>query len=266
VLIQKDLTRELAFNNFKKLLILSTCLLLLGCKSKKKFQNPGGPELSKERILRLFEDRPDFDFFDGKAKIRIKTSNSSDRATLYFRSKRDSVLWMVGKRLSVEGGRVQLDTTTATFLNRLDKTYQVISLEKLQDTYGITADFSYIQDMFHGITPEVDTTELWEVTRDSLHWKIKSMAQSVLHSFHLDPYTGDVVGGEFRSKYGYDGAWTYGDYRQVADCCRIPFHRNYKMNVSDEDYLSIEIQFSEITLDEPKQIKFSIPTRYTRIQ
>ena len=113
-------------------------LFLLGCKSKKKLQLAGHSGLSQKQIERIFWDKPQFDFFEAKAKIKIKTEQSSDKATLYLRAKPDSILWIAGKRLSVEGGRLQFDDTTATFINRLDKTYQRIPLDTLQASYGVT--------------------------------------------------------------------------------------------------------------------------------
>ena len=147
----------------------------------------------------------------------------------------------------------------------MDKTYQIIPLDTLQNSFGITGNLAYIQDLFIGRVPEVDEEDLWEVRRDSSHWTIKSTAQKVLHAFYLDPESGDMLGGEFRSNYGYDGKWTYSDYRVVGDCCRLPYFRKYEMNISDDSYLSVELKFSNITLDEPKRIKFDIPTRYTRV-
>ncbi len=246
-------------------ILLLTSLFFLGCKSKKKLQLATHPGLSEKQIVSIFNNRPDFDFFDAKAKIKIKTESSSDKAVLYLRAKPDSILWIAGKRLSVEGGRLQIDATTATFINRLDKTYQIIPLDTLHSSYGITGELSYIQDLFMGRVPEVDKEDMWEVRRDSLHWTIKSTAQNVLHAFHLDPQTGDMIGGEFRSNYGYDGQWTYSDYREVGDCCRLPYMRKYEMKISDDSYLSVELNFSYNTLDEPKRIKFDIPTHYTRI-
>lgn len=239
-------------------------LFLFGCKAKKTLKSSEQQGLSEKQIGAIFKKQPDFDFFSAKAKIKITTENSTDRATLYLRAKRDSILWIVGKRISVEGGRLQIDDTTATFINRLDKTYQIIPLDTLEKSYGITGDLSYIQDLFFGIAPTVDSDAQWKVERDSLHWTITSMAQNVLHAFHLDPLNGELLGGKFLSKSGYDGQWTYSDYRKVGTCCRLPYSRKYEMNISDESYLSVELQFSDITLDEPKIIKFDVPSHYTR--
>ncbi len=246
-------------------ILLIAIFFLIGCKAKKAIQLSEYPGLTEKQIVDLFDQQPNFDFFSAKAKIKIITDHSSDKATLYIRAKPDSIFWLAGKRLSVEGGRLQIDDTTATFINRLDRTYQIIPLDTFQESYGISGDLSYIQDLFFGVRPDIDKEAYWEVKRDSQHWTIKTIAQNVLHAFHLDPYTGEMVGGKFYSKQGYDGQWTYSDYRKTGEMYKLPYYRKYELNISDESYLSVELQFSEIILDEPKGIKFDIPNQYTRV-
>jgi len=247
-------------------ILLIAFVFLIGCKAKKTLQLSEYPGLSEKQIVALFDQQPNFDFFSAKAKIKITTDQSSDKATLYIRAQPDSIFWLAGKRLSVEGGRLQINDTTATFINRLDRTYQIIPLDTFQESYGIVGNLSYIQDLFFGVIPAVNKEAYWKVERDSLHWTIKTMAQNVLHSFHLDPYTGELIGGKFFSKQGYDGHWTYSDHREIGENYKLPYYRKYELNISDESYLSVELQFSEITLDEPKRIKFDIPSQYTRVR
>ena len=94
------LQSTLAIQAFIFLLIYSC---LLSCKTKKQIlQAPSEPiQLQEDVILVRFLDNPDYNFFSGKAKIKITSEYVSEKGTLYVRSIRDSVIWFAVKILSV---------------------------------------------------------------------------------------------------------------------------------------------------------------------
>ena len=245
---------------------LGLVLLLLlssGCKSKKLLQTE---DLSEAEIIKKFRTPIDYNFFDGKAKVSISSSAyPSQKGNLYLRGQKDSVIWAAVKKLGVEGGRIQIDHQTATILNRLEKTYQQFSLDTLSTLFGVTGDLDYLQAMMFGMPPKLDSQELWDVSSDKKSIHISSMAQNVLHQFTLSKATGFVTSGKFRVKFAGDGEWLYDDYREVKPGIFLPYYRKYDIYVSEDEYLSLDIKFTEITLDEPKALPFSVPSRYTRL-
>jgi len=243
--------------------LLFLLLLLSGCKSKKRLQGSSA-QLSEKGLIQKFRTPIDYYFFTGKAKVSVSSPYGSQKGTLYLRGQKDSILWVAVKKLSVEGGRMQIDRERATFINRLEKTYQEFPLDTLSNLFGITGDLGYIQDMTFGMTPELDSVSMWEVKSKGSSMEISSMAQNVLHRFDVDKNTGHVTSGEFRAKFSGDGEWIYDDYREVKPGIYLPYYRKYDIYVSEDEYLSLDIKFSEITLDEPKATPFSVPSHYTR--
>lgn len=221
---------------------------------------------SEAELIRNFLYRPEVDFYSGKAKVKVKSSRGTDKFVMYVRSRQDSVLWFSGKRLSVEGGRLQVDTSTATIINRLDKTYQVLTLESLQSLVGFSGELPYLQDMVLGLTPELDTQQLWKTTISDDQFIVKTLTQNLVHEFQMDKNTGQVTGGYISSKFKNIGSWTYGDYRPVSDELELPFFRSYEVQMDEENYLSFEFDFSELEINETKRIRFDIPSHYTRIE
>jgi len=239
--------------------------LATACKTKKGLQIMPDISYSDKELIRNFLARPAIDFYSGKASVKVKSSNGTDRFTLYVRSRTDSILWISGKRLSVEGGRMQMDDSTATIINRLDKTYQVLPLDTLESYLGFTGDLGYLQDMILGITPELDTAAVWETSQDISELVIKSQAQNLLHKFIVDKKSGTVSGGQFDSKFGASGTWTYGDYKDVGEQQYLPHFRKYEVQIDEENYLSLEMDFSVIEINVPKSIRFNVPTHYKRL-
>lgn len=74
--------------NNSTLLIILLCSCLLSCKTKKQLiQTPlESTDLQEDVILEKFLDRPDYNFFSGKAKIKITSEYGSEKGTLYVLS------------------------------------------------------------------------------------------------------------------------------------------------------------------------------------
>ena len=257
--------KKLIFNKRLLLYLVVITALATACRSKKGLQLDQHKLYSEAELIRNFLTRLEVDFYSGKAKLKISSGKGTDRANLYLRSRTDSVLWMSGKRLSVEGGRMQMDNDTATLINRLEKNYKVIPLDTLETVLGFTGDLRYLQDMILGVTPQLDTAALWQISSDSTTLVMKSLAQNLIHKFVVDRQTGWVTGGQFESRYGASGYWTYGDYRKVTEQHYLPFFRKYEVQIDEDNYLSLEMNFSEMEINEPKAIRFQVPAHYTRI-
>lgn len=252
----------------KILILCIVCLSIISCRSKKNLGTEENQEtlLSKSEALEIFFTKPDYQFISGKAKVSISSENGSEKGTMYVRSIRDSLIWIAVKKLSVEGGRALITKDTMTVLNRLEKTYQKFALSELQERYGVETDFAYLQDMFFGLTPDVDSTALWEEKEALLNYTFVTMASGIYHEFHVSKRSGLQVGGRFREKFSSDGEWTYSDHRIIQDSLILPYNREYIISNDLNDVFTMRLKFSDIEVENPKAIKFNIPERYTKIK
>ena len=66
--------------------------------------------------------------------------------------KKDSIIWIsVNGALGIEGMRVLIDKDSVRILNKLDKEYQVRSLEYLQEVAAFPLDLRTVQELIIGI-------------------------------------------------------------------------------------------------------------------
>ncbi len=240
-------------------------LLFVSCKAKQQLIPEPTSELETQEIIDRFLEQPDYEFVSGKAKINVASPYGSVRATLYLRTIKDSVIWMAVKKLSVEGGRVLITPDSMFLIVRPEKTYQKYALADINKTYGLNGDFSYIQNLILGLTPEVDTTQFWEVNETGQKVEVKTSIKNILHKFILDRASGNVTSGTFRDQFVADGDWQYENYIFSIDNTAIPAKRIYNIQLADESEIqTLKIEFSEIEVDMPKSIRFEIPSHYTR--
>ncbi len=239
--------------------------MITACKTKQKMIDTESPVyLSQESLVRDLFQKQTHRFFSAKAKATVQDANSSYKGTMYLRIRPDSVIWTAVKKLSVEGGRVQIDSAVVSVINRLEKTYQTIPLDSLTNLYGLTTDLSSICDLVMGYPPALDTAQLWKVELDTTYMKVLSLSNDLICQLAIDRLDGHVKHGSLEAKVlGLSCNFTFDDYRDINGSY-LPFYRRYEFDMGKDEYLSVQMEFSSIELDVPKSIKFEIPEHYTK--
>jgi len=246
---------------------LFTALFLIlqtSCKTKKVAITNKGEQISKDSVLYnlLHPELPDWLY--SKAKVSISDSYGSQKGNMYMIMKKDSVIWTSIKKLSIEGFRSQVNQDSAFFLNRLDKTYKSFSLDGLYNKYGLNPNLNYIQHLIAGLTPPIEESSQLEYVENKIHHIFRTDINNVIHSFNFDKETGWLVSGSFEDRFGFSGMWAYEDFRTLDSGSILPFKRVYKLHLSENDTIRLDMQYSDIKY-ESKTIKFKIPSHYTRI-
>ena len=138
----------------KKIFLLSLSIFLLlssSCKSTKR----GATAKLKQRsapwlVKKTNQSRVEADWLDAKAKIDFRSDDFSIVATAYIRMKKDSVIWMVGKKFGVEGVRALVTTDSVYVLDRLNKEYRAEGISYLQLRFNLSMSYYDLQDILLG--------------------------------------------------------------------------------------------------------------------
>lgn len=255
-------------NFYPLLLLLLVVSFLHSCKTKKKFidLNQGTVQnVTIDSIYRLLTNPSIPTWLNAKAKAKISDPYGSDQGKLYLRIKKDSIVWSAVKKVSIEGGRAQVNQDSVYFVNRLNKTWSGLSMYDVQNKYGINPKLDYIQNILIGIAPSVNKTNILDQKEDSTHYHIRTNIDGIVHDMSFKKSNGFLTHGRFKSQYGVDGHWTYDDYRVCNNGQFLPFNRSYHLTLGAEDYLDLKLDFSSIELEIPQTITFEILGHYTKI-
>lgn len=249
-------------------ILLSTVLLLtlmVACKTSQKIPyDPDQSKVSRDSILSVLFTESTGEWFSAKAKISIQDNDGSRKATGYIRMKNDSLIWMAFKKLSLEAARTLIREDSIFILYRMEKKYEAHALDSLSHVFGLVPDLGFISALIDGRIPAVDSSHVWkEKTEKNLH-KIRCMSQDILLDLEFDRNTGLLKSGKFYDRFLKNGNWTYSDYRMVGKRW-VPFQRNFRINFDDENFMHLEIEFSEIEIGTPVEIRFQIPDHYEQI-
>ena len=112
-------------------------LFYQSCKSVKTFENKGTPpKRSLEDVMtQLRKNNLDFVWYDAKIDLDVESTEFGGSGSAFLRMKKDSAIWVVVKKLGIEGGRM---------LMREDSAFLMVFL--LLDPITKTSSASYRED------------------------------------------------------------------------------------------------------------------------
>lgn len=260
----------LSFTGIHRFLYLFLVLLVImtgntSCKTKKLISENKIP-LSPDSIVSEFLHQKDIEWFNAKAKVIFDDGYNRQKANVFIRYKRDSMIWMVIKKLGVEGARIQISPDSITIIHRLSKEYETASVKYLEQRYGIQSNFDYIQKMVAGIPPVNDTLKPYqEEIISSDHLSIYTIIHDFEHNFIFDLFSGFNTEGNFKNGRSLEGHWKYDDFRTVSKNLNIPFFRQFNVKLNGNESIILTMEFSSVDLNTEKPIRFNVPSHYKKI-
>ncbi|NNE26933.1 MAG: DUF4292 domain-containing protein [Saprospiraceae bacterium] len=258
-----NISKKISCPSFVGILLLLLFISFLpSCSSKKKLaRSLSGTDV--QSIILKSTSTPDYQWMSGKAKVLIDDGVSNQKINMYVRINRDSLIWMAFKKLSVEGGRALVTADSVYAILRLEKSYYKASMEELTQSDS-EVDFRYLQDVLAGFPPKLDPDN---ITVKNLKSKIQIKMDTfgVESTLEYDVASGLLTGGYFENENDFSCEWNYGNYQLLADSIEVPFFRFYKLQLSEQESLTLRLEFSNIEIDVAKSIRFEIPSHYTRL-
>lgn len=246
-----------------KHIVIAILFISLGCSTTKKLGPV--PERSKEEVTRALKNRNiDFEWFSGKMSTSLESPDENVSGSMVVRMKKDSVLWVVVKKFGFEAARLLVDKDTYTILYRLESAYESGSISQINDIISVSADFTDLQQLLFGnvILPENDNILF---KKDSLYYVIQTKVDGILLDYYVNGYNLQLEKMHITDKMNRVAIATYNDYRKIEGFGSLPFERTFVFPYSADQSASIQMRFSEIEINVPREVKFSIPDRYEKI-
>ena len=241
-------------------------LLIIGCKSKKVLQYEGPiPERSDSELLdALANHNYSFDWYACETGLRIDSPDEGVGGKAYIRMKKDSIIWSVVKKYSVEGVRTLITENTYAAVNRIDHTYQKGSTKDALSKMGISLDFNDLQEAIFGNVILLDSNNV-KVEKDGIHYVLKGIDQDLQLKYWINAYTLELESTRLIDYRGRQIDVDYGDYRTLDSGQKIAFYRHYKVPYDERGDAEIVMKVKKIEIGVPKKTRFTIPGHYTKI-
>lgn len=241
-------------------------LLLASCKSTDRLPTAGEklkPRSAKFLVRQLAEHQVAADWFSGRLRIDYRDPFERTKFNVNLRMRRDSVVWMNIKKVSVEAARVQITPDSIYIINRLDNQYLVKPTTWLREQFGANFTFEGLQQVILG-NPVFFTTDL-EADIDDRRYVLEGRTDHYFTKYYLDGLTYRLRELFLRDERERGTATIeQSDYQPQNDGQLFPIGRRVTMDGPDGE-ISMDMEWSKVEIDEPKKIIFSIPPRYERV-
>src|SRR4029079_4865008 len=153
------------------LLLITGALLVSSCRSTRKIQSAistkkdtvevvkqtsdpheDSVRFIKDNYYQILANRIEFETFSAKINTDYQGGDGKKYdVNVFIRMKKDSLIWIsVNGALGIEGMRVLIDKDSVRILNKLDKEYQVRSLEYLTEVAALPLDLHTVQQLIIG--------------------------------------------------------------------------------------------------------------------
>jgi hypothetical protein len=240
--------------------IVAIMLLLLGgCKSKKFVFEQTEIQIPQSQLDSILENHNlDFEWYSIKSKIKYRSPDTQQKGTAYIRIKKDSVIWMVLKKFSVEGVRMQMTPDSITILDRLAKTAVTLDWFELSNHYNTQLTYERLQTLIVG-NIYFDASWPKELKSDGLEYTISTQDDNNRYNYTVPFFeqrlSSFIIEDVFLRQLRVD----YFNCDQNSDYC---YARDYELELDQSEKIFLSLEFSNLELDVEKNIQFEVPPHY----
>ena len=266
------------------LILITSALLISSCRSTRKIQSAisvkkdstevakptSDPHQDSIKFIKanynqLLANKIEFETFSAKINTDYEGGDGKKYdVNVFVRMKKDSLIWIsVNGAIGIEGMRVLIDRDSVRILNKLDKEYQVRSLEYLTEVAALPLDLRTVQELIIGNPVFLDTNIVSYSTVDNTisllsegQWfrhliSMNNNDHLVLHS-KLDDV--DIL----RNRTCF---LSYGEYETDKG---PKFSTSRTISVTEKNKLDVKLKFKQYAFNETLSYPFSVPKNYKK--
>lgn len=225
------------------------------------------PKVRTARALvdHMVRQQLNVEWFAARAKIDYEDNERGVSASATIKMKKDSVIWISIRKLGFEVARVQADQDSVYLINRLNNEYMVKELEYLAEEYQLPADLRTLQSVLLGNPIFFQLKDLELETVDD-KYRLSGQSNQWKNQFWLDSQNLLLLMMNYedlRRRRQLDIRME--DYRDVDAGQKFSYLRQISVDSRELGSVEVSIDFSDVDINVPQEIRFSIPSRYLRV-
>ncbi|MBK8702075.1 MAG: DUF4292 domain-containing protein [Saprospiraceae bacterium] len=255
-------------HSIKFLTIALVMISMFSCKSSSRLINKGiPPQRNKEEVVKALATRNiAFTWFSARADARLESPEESGSGSLNLRIKKDSLVWLMGKKFSIEGFRSVINKDSFFLINRLKKYFNAESNVELTRSFGLELNFDDLQNLLAGniflpqddeITAYSQKGSLCTIDASVGNWKIRYLIDA--YSLYLTGVT--ITDGSQRVI-----EVNLGNYKKHKKLPLMAYDRHYIFHNSPAEAVTLQLKIEEVEVDVVKSLNFDIPLHYDRLR
>jgi len=250
---------------YKTTFILFLAFFLTSCGAKRALETT--EEVSTEdyglaRALAAYDENSvTFDTFSAKIKCKFEDDSKSLSFKTTVRVQKDEKIWISAGILGFEGVRALITPDSVKVINRLEKTYFEEPIDKLQEFSGLPVDFSMMQQLVTGKLLLLNTENASITQKEGIYELISSLGDMTAIAW-LDDATFDLERQTvIEQAQNTQMEITYHAHDKLENFI-FPYESN--VHVSGDEEIWVDMEFSDVELNEQLSFPFTINRNYDR--
>jgi hypothetical protein len=267
-------------------ILIITALAVSSCRSTRKIQSAistkkdsvdlkqptsdpheDSVRLIKDTYHKLIANRIEFETFSAKINTDYQGSDGKKYdVNVFVRMKKDSIIWIsVNGALGIEGMRVLIDNDSVHILNKLDKEYQVRSLEYLQEVAALPLDLRTVQELIIG-NPVFLDTNIVSYSVEGNNISLLSEGKWFRHLISMNNNDHLVLHSKLDDVDILRNRTCFINYSDYETNKGVKFSTNRNLSVTEKTKLDVKLNFKQYEFNETLSYPFSVPKNYKRKQ
>lgn len=258
-------------------IVVSTFIILSGCKSKKETLESSGT-LEKKSMKILVEDvlnkELQYQTIESKGKIELRKGTSSMKTTAVFKLVKDSII-QASIRIPLIGGeamRISFTPNEVMIIDRMQKQYARVPYNKLKSLGQSSSVFYNIQSLFtnrlfilgeQNLNPKDHNKFSLSATPEVYMLQPQNSKNSISLSFAVDATDHIVSTLLFDNDKDLTIQWSYSNFVVDSETKVYPTMMDVKLEI-DKRRVDMGIECPKFDIDNKNfKIDNSIPNKYT---
>lgn len=266
------------------LILITGALLISSCRSSRKIQSAisvkkdtvevvkqtpdshaDSLKFIKDNYNQLLANRIEFETFSAKINTDYEGSDGKkEGVNVFIRMKRDSLIWIsVNAVLGIEYMRVLIDKDSVRVLYKMDKEYQVRSMEYLTEVAALPLDLRTVQELIIG-NPVFLDTNIVSYSTEGNNISLLSEGRWFRHLISMNNNDHLVLRSKLDDVDILRNRTCFLAYSEYETDKGVKFSKNRTISVTAKSKLDVKLNFKEYKFNETLSYPFSIPKNYKK--
>ncbi|XZF14246.1 DUF4292 domain-containing protein [Chitinophagaceae bacterium MMS25-I14] len=217
-----------------------------------------------DSIQQVWQQKVSYTTFSGKAKMHYEGKGQSVEFMANIRMKKDSVIWVsiTATVLSMQVARVYITPDSIKLVNYLQKEVMQMPFSDANKLLPASVDFASLQNLIAGNALH-EGGKLTDITSFGGTWSVQLNDSQYIQQLTYNKADSTMRSSQMKTMQPASPQMMiqYGNYEQVHGQ-RFANSRSINIANGNDQYL-IDMNFSNAVFDEPVDLPFSIPKKYT---
>lgn len=218
----------------------------------------------RESVSNLYKNYIDFTSFSSKIKCDYEGGDGKKYdLNVVVRMKRDSAIWIsVNAVLGIEAMRIMIDKDSVRLLNKLDKEYQVRSLDFLQEVASLPLDLRSMQDLIIGNPVFFDTSNVISYRLNGEDISMVSIGNWFRNLVTISGSSYVILNSKLDDNDQLRNRTCFLNYSDYEDLGGKYFSTGRTITVTEKTKLDVKMNFKQYAFNEMLSFPFSVPRNY----